>query len=223
MDDKYKRDAVFVVDDLETLRILTDPLRMQILEMLDSEPQTVNQVAEKIGLTSSRLYYHFNLLEEYGLIQVVETRAVNNMIEKLYWVVAEDIDIDKSLLEFSPQKVQEGLFSVISSSLDSTRSEMLRSLQARRHNLDHGAKPNPRDLVIQKTRKRLTDEVYQDFVKRVRQLLKDFANLPEAREEGEDVNFFSLACFLYPNFYFENEQNKDQEKTEGNELNAAEK
>lgn len=216
MEKNKKRDPVFVVDDLETLRILTDPLRMQILEILDPEPQTVNQVAEKIGLTSSRLYYHFNLLEEHGLVRVVETRAVNNMIEKLYWVVAEDIEIDKSLLEFSPHKVQEGLFSLISSSLDSTRSEMLRSLQARRHNLDHGAKPNPRDLVIQKTRKRLTDDVYQDFVKRVRQLLKDFSNLPEATEEGEDVNYFSLACFLYPNFFFENEQTTGTDNEERN-------
>ena len=223
MEENQARDPVFIVDDLETLRILTDPLRMQILEILDPEPQTVNQVAEKIGLTSSRLYYHFNLLEEHGLIRVVETRAVNNMIEKLYWVVAEDIEIDKALLEFSPHKVQEGLFSLIASSLDSTRSEMLRSIQARRHNLDHGAKPNPRDLVIQKTSKRLTDEVYQDFVKRFRQLLKDFANLPEAEGQGEDVNYFSLACFLYPNFYFTNEQVEEQDETEGNEKNAAEK
>ena len=57
----------------------------RLIEALDdlSEPSTpappaVNQVAGKLGLSNSRLYYHFNLLEKHGLIEVVETHMVNN-------------------------------------------------------------------------------------------------------------------------------------------------
>jgi len=213
MDKMPQRPPIFLVEDLETLRLLTDPLRLQIIEMLTPEPQTVNQVAGKLGLANSRLYYHFNLLEKHGLIEVVETHMVNNMLEKLYWLAAEDIEIDKALLDFSSGDVQENLTSIISSSLEATRSEMLRSLQARTFNLEHGAKPVPRDIIIQSTRKRLKDETYEDFMERLRAILKEFSELPEETGEGEDINYFSLACFLYPNFYYE----EDQEMTKGTE------
>jgi len=213
MNEMPQRPPIFLVEDLETLRLLTDPLRLQIIEMLTPEPQTVNQVAGKLGLSNSRLYYHFNLLEKHGLIEVVETHMVNNMLEKLYWLVAEDIEIDKALLDFSSGEVQENLTSIISSSLEATRSEMLRSLQARTFNLEHGAKPVPRNIIIQSTRKRLKDETYEEFMERLRVILKEFSELPEETGAGEDISYFSLACFLYPNFYYE----EDQEMTKGTE------
>lgn len=204
-----QRKAVFVISDLETLRILTDPLRLEILEILDLVPQTVNQVAEKLGLSGSRLYYHFKLLEDHGLIEVVETRMVNNMQEKLYWLTAEEIEVDKTLIEFSREGSQEGLVNFISSSLEATRSEMIRSLQARSFQLDHGARPVPRDIIIHTESKRLTDETYQAYLDNVRALLKEFSELPEVSGSGDDANLFSIACFIYPNFYYENEDEQD--------------
>lgn len=185
---------------------------MQILEVLALEPQTVNQVAEKLGLSGSRLYYHFNLLEEHALIQVVQTRMVNNLMEKLYWGTAEKIEIDNALLEFSHTKVQENLVSIISSLLEATRSEMTRSLHARTFNLEQGAKLNPRNLIIQTSRKRLKDETYEAFVKRFRDLLNEFSDLPEETGTGDDINYFSLACYLYPHFYYEEEKMSEERK-----------
>jgi DNA-binding transcriptional ArsR family regulator len=208
---RKSRDAIFMVSDLDTLKVLTDPLRLQILEVLDQEPQTVNQVAEKLGHSASRLYYHFNLLEKHGLIKVVETRMVSNMLEKRYWLTAEEIEIDKSLLEFSHDGIQEGIVSLISSSLEATRTEMLRSLQARSYQLDYGARPIPRDIIIHTSRKRLTDETYEVFLEKIRVLLKEFSELPEETGEGENINTFSLACYLYPNFYYE-KRNKTSEE-----------
>jgi DNA-binding transcriptional ArsR family regulator len=220
MTERNQRAAVFLVSDLETLRVLTEPLRLQILETLDQKPQTVNQVAEKLGHSGSRLYYHFNLLEKHGLIEVVERRMVNNMIEKLYWTTAEDVEIDKSLLEFSHDGLQEGLVNLVSSSLEATRKEMLRSFEARSFQLDHGAQPMPRDVVIQSIRKRLKDETYQAFLKKFRNLLKAFRDLPEETGSDEDINTFSIACYLYPNFYYEDvkaekESNQNEQTEKG--------
>jgi len=205
-----KREPIFMVKDLETMRILADPLRLQILEVLDLRPQSVQQVAEKLGYTSSRLYYHFNLLETQGLIQVVDTQMVNNMMEKFYWLTAEEISFDNTLLEFSPQKTQENLTSIILSSLEATRSEMIRSLQARTFKLELGAKPVPRNLIIRRTRKRLKDEIYEKFQQRLKDVLDEFLNLPEETGSGEDINYFSLACFLFPNFYYEDDNEAEE-------------
>jgi len=214
MDGNFERKPVFLVDDLETLRAITDPLRLQILEMLAPKPQTVNQVAQKMGHAASRLYYHFNMLEKLGMIGVYQTRMVNNLVEKLYWLTAEDIEIDKGLMDFSQSEVQESLAGLIASSLEFVQADMLRSIQARTYHLEQGAKPIPRDIILQSTRKRLSDETYEQFKTRLRALLKEFSELPEETRKGDDVNYFSLACYMYPNFYYEENETESEAESE---------
>ena len=198
---------VFMIEDLETLKVVTDPLRLQILELLDPEPQTVNQIAQKLGLSSSRMYYHFNLLETSGLIRVVETRIRNNIIEKIYWVTAEDIDIEKDLLNFSSKSGQENISKMIASSLDATRADIMRSLQVRKFELGQGAESHPRDMVIRIIKKRVRDETYQRFVGEFNALMKTFNDLPDGDIDEDEVNVFTIACYLYPSYYF-NEENE---------------
>ena len=211
MSEKPKRKALFLVEDLETLRVLTDPLRMEILQILDQEPHTINQVAEKIGVSNSRLYYHFKILEEHGLISVVQTRMVNNIVEKFYWPTADDFDFDKSLLEFSSESGQENIVRLVSSSLETTHRDIMRSIQARRDRLAMGAPPIPRDMIIGNSKKRLKDETYQAFLKRLKDLLEEFSTLPEEKSKSDDVGMFSLALYAYPNYYYEERQKKNEE------------
>ncbi len=208
------RKPVFTIDDLDTLRIITDPLRFQIIEILDREPLSVNQVAEKMGLSASRLYYHIKLLEEHGLIQVVDTRRINNIIEKFYWLTAEDIDFDRELLNFASEGGAENIARMVTSSLDATREDILRSLQARKFNLEKGAPPNPRDMVMIHSKRRLSDATYQAFISRLQALMKEFSELPEETREGEDVSVFSLICYAYPSYYYEEMQEDKSDERE---------
>lgn len=210
MDKLPNRAPVFLVDDLETLKVMTDPTRIEILHILAPEPQTINQVAEKLGLSNSRLYYHFKQLEDHGLISVVHTRMVNNIVEKFYWSTADDIDIDTSLLDFSSESGKENIERLVSSSLETTRIDMLRTLQARRENLTTGAASVPREMVITNVKKRLKDETFQAYIKRLKDLLEEFSKLPEEPSEGEDINQFSLAVYAYPNYYYEQGQDENE-------------
>lgn len=212
METSRQRQPIFFVNDLETLKVLTDPLRMQILTILDPAPQTVNQVGEKLGLSSSRLYYHFNLLEARGLIAVVETRLVNNLIEKLYWVTADDIEIEPGLLNFSSEEGQDTITEVISSNLEATREDILRSIQARKVHLGLGGVEHPRNMTMINTKRRLKDSTYEAFTERLKAFVKEFSELPEEPESGDDVGVFNLACYLYPSYYFnESDENSSKE------------
>jgi DNA-binding transcriptional ArsR family regulator len=210
MDEIPKRAPVFLVDNLETLKVMTDPTRIEILHILASEPQTINQVAEKLGLTNSRLYYHFKQLEDHGLISVVNTRMVNNIVEKFYWSTAEDFDIDTTLLDFSSDSGKENIERLVSSSLETTRMDMLRTLQARREKLNKGAASVPREMVITNIKKRLKDETFEVFINRLKELLEEFSKLPEEVSEGEDINQFSLAVYAYPNYYYDQGQEANE-------------
>ena len=203
MEMAFERVPIFMINDLVTLKVFTDPLRIQILELLEPAPQTVKYVAEALGLTSSRLYYHFNLLESTGLIAVAWTQTVNNMIEKYYWVTAEEIEINKEIMNFSSEVGAEDISRVVSATLDATRDDFIRSLQARRFNLDHGAKPNPKQVIAFRVKKRISDKAFLDYQEKMKELIADFQALPEVDPMEPDANVHTVAYFLYPSYYYE--------------------
>ncbi len=202
MSDWPEKQSVFMIRDLETLKVMADPLHLQIFELLSPAPQTVGQVAQQLGLSGSRLYYHFNLMESAGLIRVVETCLVNNLVEKRYWVTADDIEIAPDLLNFSTRGGQDNVSRVIESAVDATRADLLRSLQARRSELERGVPPHPRSVTIKKLKKRLRDETFQRFLDEFNQLMQAFEDLPDEEGEEDEVSVYALACFLYPSFAF---------------------
>ena len=203
MGKKPTREPLFIIRDLQTLKVFSDPLRLQIMEQLYPEPQTINKIADELGLSSSRLYYHFNQLEAHGLISVVDTQVINNIIEKVYWVIAKDIDIDKDLLNFSSENGQENVENVIRSSLEVTRQDILRSIHARKIQLGNDVTPNPRNMVMAMNKKRLNDETYQAFVDQCQTLAKQFDALPEASIENEGANTYGFAFYLYPSYTYD--------------------
>jgi len=71
-------------EDLAQARVVYHPLRFSVLVRLMKKPGTVKLVAEAIGESPNRLYYHFKLLEEHGLIRVSGTRIVSGIVEKEY-------------------------------------------------------------------------------------------------------------------------------------------
>ena len=121
----------YIVRDYETLKVIADPLRAQILEILLPEPLNVKQVAERLGLAPSKLYYHFGLLEKIGLVVVADTRQIANIVEKTYRVAARSIEVDPALFNFTTEAGKENLNTALMATLDATRDDVARSLQAR--------------------------------------------------------------------------------------------
>lgn len=95
-----KIDEVFEIEDLRVLELVNNPTRLRIFRHL-AEPRTVKEVAEAMAVPVTRLYYHIGLLEEVGVIEVVETRKAGAMVEKLYQCVAGTFRPSAKLLEGS--------------------------------------------------------------------------------------------------------------------------
>src|SRR5215213_2956379 len=118
----------FIIDSLETLKVIADPLRKRIMEHFDT-PKTVKEVAKLLGTTPSKLYYHVNLLEEHGLLRVTDTRIVSGIIEKHYQIAAIRFRVKSDLL--SPiQDDDENLNTMLANMLDFTKEEIRASVRA---------------------------------------------------------------------------------------------
>lgn len=209
MEEIQNNKKIFVIRDLETLKVIADPLRTQIMELLAKEPLTVGQVAEKLGLASSRLYYHFNLLEKHGLILVVETHVIANIIEKEYRAAARRLDVDPALLNFSTETGQENIFHVVAATIEATREDLIRSLQARSFALEQGEKEQPRRADIDRVISRIPEQTANEFQERLNALIREFEAADVEGPGSDELQAYALTVAFYPSFYFQ-ESRKEQ-------------
>ena len=209
---KEKTPKRFHIKDLETLRAVSDPMRIQIVELLSTQNLTVKQVAEKLGLAPSKLYYHFGALEKLGMIEVAETRMVSNMVEKLYQSNADQLDVDPSLLRFSKEGDNESFNILISSTIDATREDIIRSLQARQFQLDQGATEQSRRFIINRVVSQIPEERVAEFQERLVQLIQEFEAEDERTSRKANLHPYALTVALYPSFYFDKPSKKEKKK-----------
>jgi DNA-binding transcriptional ArsR family regulator len=79
------------------LKALADPLRLRMGLLMIDEARTVKELAAALDVPPTRLYYHVRILEQHGLIEVVERRMVSGIEERRYqavvanWAVGDDL------------------------------------------------------------------------------------------------------------------------------------
>jgi len=108
-----------VLTELEQVKAMAVPLRVEIVKMLGKEPMTTTQVAKLLDEKPNRLYYHVTELEKVGILEVVETRQRGNLVEKYYQPVARLFRIDPGIFQQGAEGQQAFLETAISN-FDST-------------------------------------------------------------------------------------------------------
>jgi DNA-binding Lrp family transcriptional regulator len=123
-----KPDPELLIKDLATLKIVTDSFRLQLLNYL-AEPHTVKEVADSLNIPPFKLYYHFNLLEQHGIIRIVGTRMVSAIPEKFYQATAYQLRTDPAIFSTNNDPEQRGLAVYLDSILDATKNDIKRAVQ----------------------------------------------------------------------------------------------
>lgn len=164
-------EGVRVIRDLETLKLVSDPLRLRLLEIAREEPVTAKEMASRVGVSQTRLYYHIKLLEEHGLLEIASTRLVSGIVEKRYRTTAYRLSVDKTLIGPSAQG-SDALDTYLSVVLDEVRSEINRSVDAGLIDLEQTGADEiaPRRLVLGRNWARLTPAQVEEFSRRQREL-----------------------------------------------------
>src|SRR5688572_2801024 len=109
---------------LDQMKVLADPLRIRILELL-CEERTAKQVAEILGQPPTRLYHHVAALERVGLIRLARTRQRRGALEKYYLAVARTFSADSRLFSSAPRaKVRESEQGVAVQVLENTAADI---------------------------------------------------------------------------------------------------
>jgi DNA-binding transcriptional ArsR family regulator len=172
-----------VIDDLATLKLLSDPLRLRLLEELGAQPTTVKVLAKALNLKPNRLYYHVNLLEEHGLIRVTDTRIVSGIVEKTYGLVAKHFAVaeDLAMPIDLKREVANTLFRVVGAELGDA--------------LDAEAKGGPAN-VVGRMQLWLTEDERAGFEKQLAELLEQYGAGAHHRDDAE-ADRYTLLFALY--------------------------
>lgn len=183
----------FVIEDLETLKVLTDNLRVRILRTFGREARTVKEIAERLDMPQAKLYYHVNMLEKHAIIKVVETRIVSGIIEKLYRVTAKSYRPGAGLLSaVSPSDEQSQMEAMLQSVMEAAREDLRHSLSKGIASLDEQA-PLAQKVEIAYRTLYLTPEALEEFRREFEELLKRTGSKSRTPAPGEKTyNFFYL-------------------------------
>ena len=197
----------FVIEDLETLKVLTDPLRIQLIEHM-AVPRTVKQMAKELAVAPTKLYYHINMLEERGLIKVTSTRIVSGIIEKQYQIAALRFRLSKDLVSVAGSDSGDTLTSMLDSIFDATKSDIQLSVKTGLLNLSHSG-VDQRTFQIGRSLVVTTPAQVLEFYERFEQLVKEYCRTenPIDLEPGEQV--YAMTFVMYPTAY-----NPDKEETD---------
>jgi DNA-binding transcriptional ArsR family regulator len=188
-----------IISDLETLKVLSDPLRMQIIELMGHQPRTVKQIAKQLEITSNKLYYHIKLLEDHGFIRVVKTRLVSGIVEKHYQTAAKDISVADGLLSVS--KLGEGeVGSLIANILEGTKADFKRSLRARPN--EEATLGDKHCSNVSREMARLTPEQAKYIRNKLVELVKEFESYHDEQDD-EERQTFALTTLFYPSYSLE--------------------
>lgn len=182
------------ISDVETIKALSDPLRLRILEVMTAghdETFTVKRLASSLGVSQTKLYHHVNLLVERELIRPAGQRVVSGIIETSYRIGQLQISLDRSLLAGD----SPGLHDVLTTVFEGARDDIERGLRSGAIRVDEGAAADMK-LIVSKGLARLSPAQAVAFRERLVELIGSFdaADTPAP----DDARAYGLVLGFYP-------------------------
>ncbi len=127
LDADFEPEDVRLIGDVETLRAISDPTRLRILETMVQRRDpawSVKELAAELGLPQTRLYHHVEQLVEHDLVRPVQRRVVSGIIETRYRVAARSFQLDRGLLAGDGEAQREVLHDTLVAVFDTARDEV---------------------------------------------------------------------------------------------------
>src|SRR5215467_2242095 len=172
------------VNDVATLRAMSDPLRLAILRVLmfgadiDERIMSAKEIAAELGEPQTKLYRHLKQLEEAKLIEVAETRVVSGIIEQRYRTAQIDLRLSPELMKDTD--AQGDVMTTIGAVIDDFRLELRRNVRANRVDLRPFADSESVGMILQVGyARRMNVARAREFRDRLAELVSDFDDVTE--------------------------------------------
>ncbi len=188
-------DDEFVIEDLETLHVISDPLRLQLLGAIIEQPKPVKQIAAELEVDQIKLYYHFKMLEKYKLVKVVEERIISGIVEKVYRARARQLRVADKLLATSPVKEDDSTESMLNYVFDKSRAKLKKGIQENALESNRNAQPQQR-YIAQRGSMRLPPDQARQFFERLEKLSEEY--FEKQANPASYGDWYDFVVAMYP-------------------------
>lgn len=169
---------VYLIDDLKGFELLSEPTRIEVLELCLT-PHSVKEIASAMDVPRTRLYHHVGMLEEAGMLAVVETRQAGALTEKIYQVAAKNFQPSEAFAKSANKR--ELAQALLTSVMSTTRADFLRALDDGHFSMEKDA--SPKQIALGRRLMRLSPTHLQELIDDLEAVLEkynDFADSPDA-------------------------------------------
>jgi DNA-binding transcriptional ArsR family regulator len=131
--------SVALVSDAAKARAALTPLRRELLERL-REPNSASTLAAQLAIPRQKLAYHLRVLEEAGLVRLVEERQRRGFIERVMVACADTFVLDPALVQSAAKQAVTAQDRDASEHLVTTASALVRDVARMREAADREGK-----------------------------------------------------------------------------------
>ena len=104
---------VLVLRDLDCIKAIAHPRRVDILKTFNKEPLSAKQLSEILDEPHAKINYHIKTLYNVGILQLVEEKIKSGIVEKYYYPTANNIVISRKIIDYSlGQELDEDYVSI---------------------------------------------------------------------------------------------------------------
>ena len=187
-------DDELIIDDLETLHVISDPLRLKLLNAIIDQAKPIKQIAAELELDQIKLYYHFKIMEKHGLVKVVEERVISGIVEKVYRARARTMRVAGGLLSITGP-ADESTDEMLTYVFDKARNKLEKGIAENELSIEPTAPPQRR-FIAERCSKRLPPELARQFFDRLEALTDEFLTSLERQPAYGD--WYDLVLAMYP-------------------------
>lgn len=89
----YYYDDLLLLKDPTDLKSLYHPIRLKIIKQLLKEPMYAAELAKKLKIHEQKIYYHINIMQNSGILNVVERKEIRGTIATSYALKSSTIGV----------------------------------------------------------------------------------------------------------------------------------
>jgi DNA-binding transcriptional ArsR family regulator len=168
------------ITTVEQFKAISDSTRSRILGIIQQQPATAKQIADRLGASPGTIGHHLQVLEDAGLAHVVARRLVRGIVAKYYTRTARIFTFDL------PPEVTGDAFPSLEI-LSAARDELAEALASR---------GDDKDLCVGFPHARLAPERARAYEQRLNALMDEF--LSEPTDSQGQVYGLATVLFLSP-------------------------
>jgi len=166
-----------MIEDLEQLRLLSDPMKLSLAQVFGEAEGTVAAAAERLGQPQTRLYRHVDALLAAGLLEVTREQPKRGTVERGFRTVARRFEVAEGLLPGDAES-DGGETETLRTLLRGAESEILEALRVQ----DADAPPT-----VARFRAKLTPAQLEELQQKMFAWLEEAqASAPDAQAEDGD-------------------------------------